>query len=85
VDDYKAIYEKHGCYCVDMESFALFHNAQVLNRQASCMLTISDSFTDGTKATVEERQTAFTNMMEVALETALQLGRTENGCGFLRI
>ena len=71
VDDYRAIYKKHGCRCVDMESFALFHNAQVLKRQAACMLTISDSFPTGTKATVEERQCAFTNMMKVALEAAL--------------
>ena len=69
VDGYKEINEKHGCECVEMESFALFHNAKVLGKKAACLLTISDSFTSEQKATPEERQTAFINMMKIALET----------------
>ena len=69
VDGYKEISAKHGCECVEMESFALFHNAKVLGKKASCLLTISDSFTSDKKATPEERQTAFINMMKIALET----------------
>ena len=52
-----------------MESFALFHNAKVLGKNAACLLTISDSFTSNKQTTAEERQTAFTKMIEVALET----------------
>lgn len=66
---YKEVSEKHGCACVEMESFALFHNAKVLGKNAACLLTISDSFTSEKKTTAEERQTAFVNMMKVALET----------------
>ena len=69
VDGYKEISSKHGCVCVEMESFALFHNAKVLGKKAACLLTISDSFTSEKKATAEERQTAFVNMMKIALET----------------
>ena len=69
VDDYKTINEKHGCTCVEMESFALFHNANVLGKNAACLLTISDTFISEKRATPEERQTAFLNMMKVALET----------------
>ena len=69
VDGYKEINAKHGCECVEMESFALFHNAKVLGKKAACLLTISDSFTSEQKATPEERQTAFINMMRIALET----------------
>lgn len=69
VDGYKEISSKHGCACVEMESFALFHNAKVLGKKAACLLTISDSFTSEKKATAEERQTAFVNMMKIALET----------------
>ena len=69
VDGYKEINAKHGCECVEMESFALFHNAKVLGKKAACLLTISDSFTLEQKATPEERQTAFINMMKIALET----------------
>lgn len=71
VDDYMEINRKHQCTCVDMESFALFHNANVLGKQAACLLTISDSFPLGEKATTQERQTAFTDMMRIALEASL--------------
>lgn len=71
VDDYREINRKHQCTCVDMESFALFHNANVLHRRAACLLTISDSFPLGEQATAEERQTAFTDMMKIALEASM--------------
>lgn len=71
VDDYKEINRKHQCACVDMESFALFHNANVLHKKAACLLTISDSFPLNEKASTEERQTAFTDMMKIALESSL--------------
>lgn len=72
VDDYRAIYKKHSCLCVEMESFALFHNAKVLGKNAACLLTISDSFTNHLVLTAEERQTSFHDMMQVALETAIR-------------
>ena len=55
---------------VEMESFALFHNANVLNKNAACLLTVSDSLVTSESTTAEERQTAFTNMMKIALEMA---------------
>lgn len=60
--------EEKGCCGVEMESFALFHNAKVLGKNAACLLTVSDSFVHSENATPEERQNAFTNMMKVALE-----------------
>ena len=54
-----------------MESFALFHNANVLQKQAACVLTISDSFITPQKATAEERRTGFHKMMQIALEAAI--------------
>jgi purine-nucleoside phosphorylase len=71
VDDYREINRKYQCACVDMESFALFHNAGVWHKKAACLLTISDSFPMGEKATAQERQTAFTDMMKVALEASI--------------
>ena len=56
-----------------MESFALFHNANVLNKRAACLLTVSDSLVKDCKATTEERQKAFTDMIEIALESATKL------------
>lgn len=64
---FERLREEHGCLCVEMESFALFHNAAVLGKNAACLLTISDSFVSKEVTTPEERQTSFTRMMEVAL------------------
>ena len=71
VDDYRVIYEKHKCVCTEMESFALFHNANVLGKKAACLLTISDSLVTGESASPLARQTAFTDMMKVALEASV--------------
>lgn len=62
--------DERGCLAVEMESFALFHNANVTGKQAACLLTISDSFVSPEITTAEERQTCFTNMMKIALEMA---------------
>lgn len=70
---YKRLYEEKGCLAVEMESFALFHNAGVLGKNAACILTISDTFVSHKETTSEERQKSFTKMMELALETALEL------------
>ena len=51
----------------EMESFALFANAQVLGKNAACLLTISDSFVSPEITTAEQRQKSFTDMMKVAL------------------
>lgn len=71
VDNYETINRKHQCTCVDMESFALFHNAKVLGKRAACLLTISDSFPSNEKATAEERQNSFMDMIKVALEASI--------------
>ncbi len=60
---------KNSLAC-EMESFALFHNAEVLGKKAACLLTISDSFVYPEVTTPEERQKSFTNMMKVALDAA---------------
>ena len=76
VDGFKEFYEKHGCACVEMESFALFHNARVLGKAAACLLTISDSFINHKELSAKERETSFDAMMRLALETALNMEKT---------
>ena len=56
-----------------MESYALFHNAKILNKHAACLVTISDSLVTHAETTAEERQTSFNDMMLVALEAAISL------------
>ena len=57
-----------GVLAVEMESAALYTNAAAAGANALCILTISDGPDEVT--TAEERQTAFTQMMEVALSLA---------------
>ncbi len=57
-----------GILAVEMESVALYTNAAMAGVNALCILTISDGPDEIT--TAEERQTAFTQMMEVALALA---------------
>jgi len=66
-DYWQKLRDREGCKAVEMESFALFHNARVTGKNAACLLTISDSFVSGGETTAEERQKSFTRMMEIAL------------------
>jgi purine-nucleoside phosphorylase len=69
-NDYQTIRDQHGCHAVEMEAFALFANAQATNKQAACVLTVSDSLVTHEATTAAEREQAFTNMMKIALEMA---------------
>jgi len=64
---WKEIMRKHGCLCVEMESYALFHNATVTNKDAACLVTISDMMEGGQATSAQEREQGFTKMMEIAL------------------
>ncbi|MGL5416521.1 MAG: purine-nucleoside phosphorylase [Clostridium sp.] len=66
-------WQKMGALAVEMESAALYMNAARAGVNALCMLTISDCPFTGELTSAEERQTAFTNMMKVALEMAYKL------------
>lgn len=65
--------KEHHCLACEMESFALFHTAKMLHKQATCILTISDHFVTGEETTAKERETGFQKMMELALDSVLQL------------
>ena len=69
-DHFKAVHEEHGCTCVEMESFGLFHNAYALKKEAACLLTISDSFVSEEKMSASDRQNSFHKMIRIALEAA---------------
>lgn len=71
--DYRKMFQNYHCIGVEMESFALFHNANHLNKKAACILTVSNNFETNEETTSEERQKAFFTMIELALETTLNL------------
>ena len=61
---------KMGVLASEMESFALYCNAAAGKVKALAMFTVSDSLVTGEEMSAHDRQTSFTSMMEVALETA---------------
>ncbi len=68
-DDRTALkqWQKMGVLAVEMEAPALYMNAARAGKKALCICTISDCPFKNIATTSQERQTAFTNMMEVAL------------------
>ncbi len=71
--DAMAKWMKMGVMCVEMEAAALYMTAARCNKRALAILTISDHIVTGEKTTAEERQNTFTQMMEIALETAVKM------------
>ncbi|MEG0825934.1 MAG: purine-nucleoside phosphorylase [Bacilli bacterium] len=69
--DINKLYKEHKCLGVEMESFALFHNAKVLNKKAACLLTVSDNLITYQKMTPLERQNSFDKMIKIALDSVL--------------
>lgn len=65
------IVKEHNLKIVEMESFALFHNAKILGKKATCLLTISNNFVTGEETTSEMREKGFRNMIILALESCL--------------
>ncbi len=63
-------FKDNDIIAVEMEFFGLCANAKLLNKKAACLLTVSDHILTKKETTSEERQTAFTKMMEIALEMA---------------
>lgn len=63
-------WKKMGVLAVEMEAAALYMNAARAGKNALCLLTISDCPFTGESLSAQERQTGFTQMMEVALALA---------------
>lgn len=63
------VHKEMNVIAAEMESFALFANARYLGKKAACLLTVSDNIATQEETTAEERQNAFTRMMEIALDS----------------
>ncbi len=66
-------WSKMGVLAVEMEAAALYMNALRFNKNALAICTISDNIITGEATSAEERQNSFTEMMRLALETAITL------------
>ena len=61
-------WQKMGVMGVEMEAAALYMNAARSGKKALCICTVSDSLVTGEACSAEQRQTSFTNMMEIAFD-----------------
>ena len=66
---------KMGVLAVEMEAAALYMTAAYLGKRALAICSISDSIVTGEELSAQDRQTAFTTMMEIALKTAVEMDR----------
>lgn len=72
-NDFKDKVTKYSVLGVEMESFALFMNAKLLNKKAAAMLMVSDSFLFTDNLSSIEREQGLDNLIFLALETCLKL------------
>ena len=66
-----------GVLAVEMEAAALYMTAAYLGKRALAICSISDSIVTGEALPAEDRQTTFTTMMKIALETAVKMAEKE--------
>ncbi len=68
-------WRKLGVMVVEMEAAALYMNAARAGKNALAIFTVSDHILTGEATTAEERQNSFTQMMEIALNTAVKMNK----------
>ena len=61
-------WRRMGVLAVEMEAAALYMNAARAGKKALCILTVSDHLFKEQELSAKERETSFTEMMEIALE-----------------
>ena len=68
---------KMGVMAVEMEAAGLYCTAAYTGKRALAICSISDNLVTGKELSADERQTAFTNMMKIALEVAVKMENKE--------
>ncbi len=74
--DDNLIWRKMGVLAVEMETAALYMNAARFGKRALGLFTVSDHLLTGEALSAEDRRSSFTEMTELALETAV--GKADN-------
>ena len=67
-------WKRMGVLATEMEAAALYANAAYAHKRALCICTISDHiYRPEDNLSAEDRQNSFTQMMEIALDTAVKM------------
>lgn len=69
-----------GVLGVEMEAAALYTNAAYFGKRALCILTVSDHLFRDEQMPSEQRQTGFSNMITLALDTAVRMEDYRREC-----
>ena len=67
-----------GVLAIEMEAAALYCNAAYTGKRGLSICSISDNIVTGEELSPEARQTGFTNMMKLALETAVKMAAADS-------
>lgn len=70
-DDWR-MWADYGALAKEMETYGLYMVAAKKKARALSVLTVSDSIVTGELTSSQEREKTFTNMVEIALETAVE-------------
>jgi len=73
------VMERFGILGVEMEAAGLYGVAAEYGAEALCLLTVADHIRRGEQASVQERQSAFDDMLQIALEAAVVGVRRHSG------
>ena len=65
------LYEKYNILGIEMEAAGLYGVAAEYGANALCLLTVSDQIRTGEKASSEERQSSFNDMILIALDSVV--------------
>lgn len=69
---YERVPKNYNFIGIEMEAFALFYNAKLLNKSASCLMTVVDSPFKDEHATSDERLLGLNKMIKIALDSILE-------------
>ncbi len=71
MEKFKSNFPEEDYLATEMEAFGLFYMASKFKREATCLLTVVDSFYDKNSLTSEEREKSLDQMITLALEAAI--------------
>ena len=66
---------EHNCLAAEMEAFALFANAQYLNKMAATLLTVSDIIPTHERISADEREMSLDKMIDLSMESTVEIYR----------
>lgn len=72
-NDYHQKVEKYDVLGVEMETFGLLQTAKISKKQATAILTVSNSFSYKEELTQKEKEQNLNNMIKISLDTSLKL------------